>query len=107
MALTVTAHRPHPQIYFAVLLYAAMVLIAGAALTIGSMIFLGARKIEATLISALAAMVFSVPALRNVLPGAPPLGVGADGLVFLWVQLAVILGLTLVVATWARRGPRL
>ena len=83
LALTVTAHRPHPQIYFALLLYAAMVLIAGAALTIGSMIFLGARKIETTLISALAAMVFSVRALRNVLPGAPPLGVGADGLVFL------------------------
>ncbi|MGA2637672.1 DUF4436 family protein [Methylocella sp.] len=38
------------------------------------------------------------------MPGAPPLGVRADAFVFLWVQLAVILGLTLFVATWARRG---
>jgi hypothetical protein len=107
LGLMVTAHRPHTQIFFALLLYAAMVLIAGSALTIGGMVFLGARKIEATLLGALAAMVFSVPALRNVLPGAPPLGVGADDVVFLWTQLAVILGLTLFVATWARRGPRL
>ncbi len=106
LALTFTAHRPNPQIFFALLLYAAMVLLAGSALTIGGMIFLGVRKIEATLVGALAAMVFSAPALRNVLPGAPPLGVGADDFVFLWVQLAVILGLTLFVATWARRGPR-
>lgn len=107
LALTITAHRPHAQVYFALMLYGAMVLIAGSALTIGSMIFLGVRKIEATLVSALAAMVFAVPALRNVLPGAPPLGVRADAFVFLWVQLAVILGLTLFVATWARRGPSL
>ena len=68
------------------------------------MTFVGARKVEATLLGALGAMVFAVPALRNVLPGAPPLGVRADAFVFLWVQLAVILGLTLFVATWARRG---
>jgi hypothetical protein len=51
-------------------------------------------------------MVISVPALRSVLPGAPPLGVGADDLVFLWVELAVILGLTLFVAAWALKGRR-
>jgi hypothetical protein len=73
-----------------------MILIAASALTIGSMVFLGTRKIEAALIAALGTMVFSVPALRNVLPGAPPLGVRADAFVFLWVQLAVILGLTLL-----------
>lgn len=64
------------------------------------------RRIEATLISALGAMVFAAPALSNVLPRAPPLRVRADALVFLWGQLAAILGLTLFVATWARRGPR-
>ena len=94
------------QIFFVRSLCAAMVLMAGSALTIGSMIFLGARKIDDTLLGALAAMVFSVPALRFVFPGAPPLGVRADDFVFLWLQIAVILGLTLSVATWALRGPR-
>jgi hypothetical protein len=50
-------------------------------------------------------MVFAVPALRGALPGVPPLGGHADVLVFVWVELAVILGLTLFVITWARRGP--
>jgi hypothetical protein len=104
LSLSVRAQRPAAQVFFAFILFAAMILIAASALTIGGLVFLGARKVEATLISALGAMVFAVPALRNVLPGAPPLGVRADAFVFLWVQLAVILCLTLFVVTWARRG---
>ncbi len=107
LSLTVRAQRPAAQVFFAFVLFGSMILIAVSALTIGGLPFIGARKIEATLISALGAMVFAVPALRNVLPGAPPLGVRADAFVFLWVQLAVILGLTLFVATWARRALRL
>jgi hypothetical protein len=52
---------------------------------------------------ALAAMIFSIPALRGLMPGAPPFGVDADVLVLVWVQLAVILGLTLFVITWVSR----
>lgn len=103
--LDVRVQRGHAQIFFALLLYAAMILIGASALTIGSLTFIGTRRIEATLIAALGAMVFAVPALRNIMPGAPPLGVRADALVFLWVQLTAILGLTIFVATWARRGP--
>ncbi len=105
LSLDVRVHRAHAQIFFALLLYAAMVLIGASALTIGGLAFIGTRKIEATLIAALGAMVFAVPALRNIMPGGPPLGVRADALVFLWVQLTVILGLTIFVATWAHRGP--
>jgi uncharacterized protein DUF4436 len=42
-------------------------------------------------------------ALRGLMPGAPPLGVHADLLVLVWVQLAVILGLSLFVITWVSR----
>lgn len=105
LSLVVWAQRPSAHVLFAFLLFAGMILLAGSALTIGGLAFLGLRKAEAALTGALGAMVFAVPALRNVLPGAPPLGVRADAFVFLWVQLAVILGLTLFVATWARRGP--
>lgn len=105
LSLVVRAQRPSAHVFFAVLLYAAMIFLAGSALTIGGLAFAGVRKPEAALTGALCGIVFAVPALRNVLPGAPPIGVHADALVFLWVQLAVILGLTLFVATWARRGP--
>lgn len=106
LSLTLRAQRPAAHVFFAFVLFAAMILVAASALTIGGLAFLGVRRTEAALMGALGAMVFAVPALRNVLPGAPPLGVRADAFVFLWVQLAVILGLTLFVATWARTGPR-
>lgn len=106
LALKLRAERPAAHVFFAMLLFVALILIAASALTIGALTFLGLRKIEAALVGALGAMVFAVPALRNVLPGAPPLGVRADGFVFLWVQFAVAVGLFLFVATWARRGPR-
>jgi Domain of unknown function (DUF4436) len=48
-------------------------------------------------------VIFSIPALRGLMPGAPPLGVHADLLVLVWVQLAVILGLSLFVITWVSR----
>ncbi len=105
LALYVKAGRPHAHVFFAFVIYGAMILIAACGLTIGGLVFLGMRKIEAALTGALGAMVFAVPALRNVLPGAPPLGVKADAFVFLWVEAAVALGLTLFVARWARRGP--
>ncbi|MGA7085071.1 MAG: DUF4436 family protein, partial [Pseudolabrys sp.] len=62
--------------------YSAMLVMMVCALTISSLVFLGLRRIEVTLIGALGAMIFALPALRNALPGAPPLGVRADILIF-------------------------
>jgi hypothetical protein len=105
VALDIHISRPTPFIVVAIAVYAAMALVGLSGLTIGALVFLGLRRIDATLIGALSAMVFAVPALRGALPGIPPLGGHADVLVFVWVELAVIIGLTLFVITWARRGP--
>jgi hypothetical protein len=105
ISLSVRIRRPPPFVVIAIAVYTAMGLVGLSGLTIGSLVFLGVRRVEATLTSALGAMVFAVPALRGALPGVPPLGGHADVLVFVWVELAVILGLTLFVITWARRGP--
>ena len=43
--------------------------------------------------------------LRGALPGAPPLGVRADALIFFWAELAAIIAFCLFIAAWARRGP--
>jgi len=107
IALDVQVTRPTPFIVIAIAVYTAMALVGLSGLTIGALIFLGVRRIETTLTGTLAAMVFAVPALRGSLPGVPPLGGHADVLVFVWVELAVILGLTLFVITWARRGSSL
>jgi hypothetical protein len=103
--LNVHITRPSSFVVIAIAVYTAMALVGLSGLTIGGLVFLGIRRIDAALTGTLAAMVFAVPALRGALPGVPPLGGHADVLVFVWVELAVILGLTLFVITWAPRGP--
>ena len=102
--LQIRVSRPTTFIVMAFAFYAAMALIGLSGLTIGILVFLGVRPVEAALTGALGAMIFSIPALRGIMPGAPPLGIHADVLILVWVQLAVILGLTLFVITWVHRG---
>lgn len=91
--------------FFGVAAYGAMAVMAFSALTIGTLVFVGFRKIEVTLVGAVGAIVFALPVLRNALPGAPPLGVSADILVFFWAELTAVIALGLFVIAWARRGP--
>ena len=104
LTLAFAIHRPAPLVFFACILYGLVAVIAISALTIGGLVFLGIRRVEPTLIGALAAMVFAMPVLRNLLPGTPPLGVLPDILILLWAEVLVTLGLALLVTAWARRG---
>jgi Domain of unknown function (DUF4436) len=76
----------------------------GAVPTISSLVFLGVRRIEVTLVGVLGAMIFALPALRNALPGARPLGVRADILIFFWAELGAVIALCLFISAWARQG---
>jgi hypothetical protein len=91
---------------FGIAIYGAIIVMALCALVIGSLVFIGMRRIEVTLVGALGAVIFALPALRMALPGAPPLGVRLDVLVFFWAELGAVLALCLFVAAWARRGAR-
>ncbi|WP_146030161.1 DUF4436 family protein [Methylocella silvestris] len=97
--------RVDAHVFFALATYGAMIVLACSSLLISFLVFLGYRKPEAAPLGALAALVFALPALRNALPLAPPLGVWADILVFLWAELAAVLGLALFVVAWAREKP--
>jgi hypothetical protein len=90
--------------FFGVAIYGAMLVMMLCALIIGSLVFVGIRRIEVTLIGALGAVIFALPALRNALPGAPPLGVRADIFIFFWAELGAVIALCLFIAAWARRG---
>jgi Domain of unknown function (DUF4436) len=104
LPLRLKVHRTEAASFFGVAVYVAMTMITLCALTIGGLVFLGIRRVEVGQIAALGAIIFALPALRNVLPGAPPLGVRADIYVFFWAELALMVALCLLVATWARRG---
>ncbi|MEJ0096060.1 MAG: DUF4436 family protein [Methylocella sp.] len=105
-SLTIDARRSDAIIFFALAAYGAMAVLGLGSFAIGALVFLRRRKLDIPLIGALAAMVFAVPALRTALPGAPPLGGRADMLVFLWAVLAAVIGLLLLIGTWAAEGPR-
>lgn len=92
--------------WLALTLYGEMALVAFAALSIARVVFLRIRPAESTLISALAGMLFALPAMRYAMPGTPPLGVRGDLLVFLWAELALALSLTLFIIAWARPNTR-
>jgi hypothetical protein len=106
MSLTLRLHRSSPIVFFGIVVYLAMALIAAASLTIGTLVFMRRRRLEATFTGALAGMLFALPAMRAALPGAPPLGVAADVLIFLWAEIAVAAGLSLFVWRWARGDGR-
>jgi hypothetical protein len=105
LELTTTIKRSGAFALFGLCAYAAMVVLGVCALVVGVLTFIDARPAEATLIGALAAIAFALPVLRNALPGSPPLGVEADMWVFLWTELAAVIGLALLVFKWAKAGP--
>ena len=92
--------------FFGLAIYSAMLVMMVCALTISSLVFLGVRRIEVTLIGVLGAMIFALPALRNALRGARPLGVHADILIFFWAELGAVIALCLFISAWARQGSR-
>lgn len=105
LAIAATLKRPLPVVCFAVVFYSLMLAVAVCSLCIGGLVFAAVRKVESTIVGALAAVVFSIAALRAALPGAPPIGVTADIAIFLWAEIGAIAGLSLLVFTWVRRGP--
>lgn len=105
VGVTIAVARGGAFVLLALSAYGAMLVLAACALAVGILTFGGIRRPEVTLIGALAAMTFALPAFRHALPGSPPLGVEADLWVFLWTELAVVLALALLVYRWARAGP--
>ena len=104
IGLSLEIRRTAAVSLFGIAMYGAMAVLAACALLIGSLVFVAIRRIEVTFAGALGAIIFALPALRTALPGAPPLGVRGDVLIFFWAELGAIVALCLFVAAWARRG---
>ncbi len=103
VALIARVRRPIPHVIFATALYAATSVLGITAITIGAMMFLGSRKMDSTFAPVLAAMLFTIPGMRSLMPGAPPLGAAADVILLSAAELAAIASLALVIFTWATR----
>lgn len=58
------------------------------------------RPIEFPMFTFLAALLFAFPAVRNTLPGAPPLGTRFDYLSFFWCEMLVAFSLVVALGVW-------
>lgn len=63
------------------------------------------RKIEATMFSWMAGLLFAMLPLRNAMPAAPPIGVLSDFLAFFWAECIVASSLVASITIWSLRKP--
>lgn len=100
--LRVVATRSAATVAFGIVILVLMIVLPVLALTVAVLAFRGIRKVEATLTSWMAAMLFATIPLRTFLPGSPPIGSWVDYLVVLWVVVGLVAGLAVYVAAWIR-----
>ncbi len=98
--------RAGSTIAIVALLSVALIAVAVLAVVIAYAVSRRVRRPEATLAGWFAALLFAVIPLRLNMPGAPPIGVWIDFLMFMWVVLALMLALTVFVLTSLRFSPR-
>ncbi|MCS5732681.1 DUF4436 domain-containing protein [Herbiconiux daphne] len=104
--IDLTASRSGSTMAFGFLLLGLLVVMPALVLTVAILAFTGRRKVEATLMSWMGAMLFATIPLRTFLPGSPPIGSWIDFLIVLWVIAALVTGLVIYVAAWVRwNGP--
>ena len=94
--------RSNSVIGFAVLMNFVMAVIAIALFSIAWAVAMNGRKLEFGMLIWAAALLFALPAVRNSLPGSPPLGALSDYCVFLWAQFATLISLCMLVMSWLR-----
>lgn len=105
--IVITASRSGATIAFGILLLTLMVVMPVLVLTVAILVYTGRRKVEPSLMSWTAAMLFATIPLRTFLPGSPPVGSWIDFTVVLWVVFGLVAGLTIYVLAWRRWSPTL
>lgn len=104
LTLHLELQRPAVTRVFAWFMNALMVIIAISAFIVAFNVCFRDKKPEANLLVWMSALLFVLPAFRNMLPGSPPLGALSDYLVFFWVEGLVACCLLMMVIAWYRRG---
>ena len=103
--LRITATRSVATVAFGIVILILMAVLPVLGLTVAIVAYRGLRKVEPTLMSWMAAMLFATIPLRTFLPGAPPIGSWVDYLVVLWVVAGLVLSLVIYVKAWLRWSP--
>lgn len=102
---TLELRRAWSTVAISILILFLMVLLTALSLATSRAVQIGKKELNIGMAGWLAALLFAMPALRNLLPGSPPIGSWIDILVFFWVEIAVMISLASFVLYWLRNGP--
>jgi hypothetical protein len=93
-------------VIFAWFVMGLMSLVALLALSVAVGVAIRGFKFEFGMIGWVGALLFVLPAIRNSLPGQPPIGTIGDFSIFFWAEIFVVLSLISLVVTWYRRSAK-
>lgn len=88
---------------FAVVLLTMAATVAVLALIAALMTVTNRRRFEVALLTWNGAILFSLPLLRNYLPGSPPIGAAMDIYVYLWIFVFAVISLVLMLIAWSQQ----
>jgi hypothetical protein len=88
---------------FAIFIMVAMWLVAITVLTIALAVLLQKRPVEAGLFTYMGALLFALPAVRNIQPGIPPVGTLTDFLSFFWAESLIAISVVIMSYCWFSR----
>ena len=96
----ITITRAHSSLVFALLLCFLLVSLPCFGLAVAIPTLARRRPFHPPMVGWFAIMLFAVVPLRNLFPGAPPLGARVDRMVVIWVLLGVTLAMGLYLVAW-------
>jgi uncharacterized protein DUF4436 len=102
-AIKIDVSRTRSVIFFSVYVMILMWMLALGVLFVVLSVVVRKRKIELGLLGFNSAMLFALPALRNMQPFAPPIGCLSDYLAFFWAEGIFAMTLVILIVTWLRR----
>lgn len=103
VGLTYEFSRSPAVIFLALMALSSLSMVVLSALGVAKHVALHGRKVEFGMLTWIAALLFVIPAVRNGLPGSPPLGALVDIALFFWLHILTVGALLTVVYKWIKQ----
>lgn len=103
VGLTYEFSRSPAVIFLALMALISLSMVVLSALGVAKHVALHGRKVEFGMLTWIAALLFVIPAVRNGLPGSPPLGSLVDIGLFFWLHILTVGALLTVVYKWIKQ----
>jgi hypothetical protein len=103
VGINMTVARASTTKFFSLFVMVMMWGLTIAVLLLTLSVVLRGRKVEVSMFSFTAALLFAFSTVRNAQPGTPPVGTYSDFISFFWAEVIIALCLVTLVFTWVLR----